>query len=948
MPGKLFLTQFGCQDPTAQLFDAILESDTAPADILYLCPSPRKLRDVQLRFFNQLARPAVVPPNFTTPSQLARELHERYGSGRRFPTELKPLLLRRLLSPIRRRPLADSLLSPDAVGKPLTPTLGHASAVATFIRDVKSYVSPSELPSLKSKLTELLAGFATPCRRALEALEVMQRYNELLQAKGWVDSEDILAAAPELVRTHLRPRLLVLDSFVAPNRLEQELLLALIEKADTTLAMGYHGPGDEYRIAAGFCDQLRQQAGLAAFELPSGPPASDQRLVAFPTLEEEIAGICRSIRDRGQTINLAETVVTLPSLTDCAPVVHRVFEQYGIPVTLYPETSLASSPPVIAIIELLTALDTGYERIATTAAFSSPYLPGLLRPPGEKDSTNRDRAAAMLNHYSRRGGIIKDRLNWWHIAERVAAAEDRQLADVETALLRDLQARVRQAIGLTEKLLEPADTAGNQAKRLKQFLEATDFCGNLISETDNELLVDRKTVYDLLDSITALDAEFGERPEPREEFIRALRSLLTSCKRQPDPVARGVIVTTIAETLGLYPSHLYIAGLTENNLHSSPAADSILPDSTRRALGMPDYEWHRDYQRFHLCRTLASAQETPFLSFHDSADGKPVLPTPFLAVEVTKPAFSGVAYSPAEIQIARGEQTGKHFADRTQPVDFSNDSTVKAELAQRFGRDRPLSVTSLENYRRCPYQFYFEHVLGLDTPPEPTYDVDAQQWGRVVHCVLEKLYEHGSVPLNAIEQRATAILEDVLRETNLPQFWQQVTRRVFANILPGFVECEATLRRDGFVPVRSESSVSGHITPDIMVRGRLDRLDASEKAVRILDYKTGSTNKFSPKAVVEKRTQVQLPLYAKLVHDKESNRVVDNMGIYSLRDLRIVWFAGNDYTVDQLIQAAVANTVEIVAGIRSGRFPAVPSEDDPCRHCTLGHTCGRQEPKKTD
>jgi RecB family exonuclease len=948
LPGKLLLAPFGCSDATERLLGMALATGTEPRDILYLCPSPRKLRDVQLRFFRKLAQPAVVPPRFVTLSQLAADLHERYGSAREFPADIKPLLLRRLMSPVRRRPPSGEFLSPTEAGEPLSPSLGHASAVATFIRDIKSYVPTADRAGLAARLTGLLEGFETPRRRALDALEVMRKYDELLGQKGWADREDILAWAAGCATQHLEPRLLVLDSFVSPNRLEQNLLLALSEAAGTTLALGFSGPGDEYRVAAVFCDLFRDRPGFAVEELTANRPEPAARLVAFPTLEDEVAGICRSICDRGAAINLVETVVTFPDLSDYAPVVRRVFEQYNLPVTVYPETNLAASPPVMAVLELLTALDSGYERTATAAALGSPYLPGLLRLPGEKDATGRDRAAAALNHYSRRGRIIKDRLNWRNIAERVAAAEDRSLDEAESAFVADLQRRVRQAIGLTEKLLEPADTAGNQSRRLKQFLEAADFCRNCEPGDGDELTEDRSTVYDLLDAIAAFDDEFGARPEPRSDFIRTLRSLITRSARTPEPTARGITVMSLAETLGIVPKHLYIGGLTERSLPGAYSGDPILPDSARRQLGMPDIDWRRDWQKFHFRRTLESSPDAPFLSFHDSDNGKPVLPTPFLVAEHAKPRDSGTSHSPSEAQLAGGERSGRLFAERTQVVDFAGDHEVVKELSRRFGPARALSVTSIERYRRCPYQFYLEYVLGLETPPEPTYDIDAQQWGLVVHRVLEKLYEHGSVPLATVEAKATAILEDALREANLPAFWQQVTRRVFANLLPGFVELEAELREDGFEPIASESSVAGAISKDIVVRGRLDRVDASAKAVHILDYKTGSTAGFRAKAVVEDRTHVQLPLYAKLIRDGKEHRNVENMGVYSLRDLRVIWFAGKDYSVDQLIQAAVENTVEVVAGIRSGRFPAEPADDSACRYCTLGHTCGQVEKKDSE
>jgi inactivated superfamily I helicase len=276
-------------------------------------------------------------------------------------------------------------------------------------------------------------------------------------------------------------------------------------------------------------------------------------------------------------------------------------------------------------------LDTGYERIATAAALGSPYLPGLLKLKTENDSENRDRAAVALNHYSRRARIIKGRVNWNNIAARLEAAEDR-LEETELEFVKDLQRRIRQATGLVEKMLEPADTIGNQARRLKQFLEAVDYCRNLGADEPgtDELLEDRGALYDILDALSGFEADFGARKESRTQFIKTLAYLIRLAGRAPEPAPAGVIVMDMTETLGLAPKHLYFGGLTETNLPGAYSGDPILPDRVRRELGMPDIDWHRDWQRFNFRRTLSASPNTPFLSFYDSDEGRPVLPSPFL------------------------------------------------------------------------------------------------------------------------------------------------------------------------------------------------------------------------------------------------------------------------------------------------------------------------------
>ena len=943
---KLFLAPFGAHDAGERLLRAALDTGVAPADILYLCPSPRKQRLVQVQFFRLANRPAIVPPQFKTLSQVARDLHEQFGTARRFTSELKPLLLQRLLS-VDRQPPAAHVSS--GLRTSSFPTIGYARAVGDFITEVKRYVFRSEQAGLKGRFRELLAAYEKPLARALEALDALEKYDRELASRNWADDEDIMSeAALQVGRNRTCPRVLVLDSFVAPNRLETDLISALIGQADTTIALGYAGDPDDkdYVLASRFIELIQTRGGFTTERIPAPTAPPGPQLFAFPTIEDEVAGICRDILSRGVCISLADTVVAFPQLADYAAMVKRVFEQYEIPVTVYPSSDLAASPPVLAVLELLRALDSGYERIPTAAALGSPFLPGLLKLKDEKDSDNRGRAAVALNHYSRRARIIKGRVNWNNIAARLEAAEDR-LEDTELEFIQDLQKRVRQATGLVEKILEPADTIGNQARRLKQFLEAVDYCQDLSREEPgtDELLEDRSALYNILDDLTDFEADFGARKESRAQFIKTLVYLIRLAGRTPEPAPTGVVVMDMTETLGLAPKHLYFGGLTEVNLPGAYSGDPILPDRVRRELGMPDIDWHRDWQRFNFCRTMFASPNTPFLSFYDSDEGRPVLPSPFLVIAPLKPEPTDIIYSKAEEQTARGKAAGIRFADTRHPVDFGRDPDVLKALAARFGPERPISVTRLEAYRTCPYLFYLENILGLETPEEPRYDIDARQWGLVVHRVMEKLYAGGSLPVEQVHYAAMKALDATLAEVELPVFWQEVTRRVFANLLPDLVRCETELREGGFHPQKTELSLHGNLAKDIAVRGRFDRVDANAVSFRVLDYKTGRPGNFTPKAVID-GTHVQLPLYAWLYQQGKPGLAIDNFGVYALREPEVIWFARRKYTVDELVKAALENAVAIVKSIRKGEFPALPADDRVCEYCNLGHTCGFAETAK--
>lgn len=923
---RLFLAPFGTRDATNRLLTEALARFPGPdyRGILYLAPNPRKLRDTELRFARLCGRDGFIPPEFLTPGQFARRLYEVHGRARPLPAELRPLLVHRLL--------------PAATPRR---TVGYARAVADFIAEIKTWVRPADRPGLRARFEQELAGFERPLARALEALEVLVRYDAELAARNRVDPEDLLATAPTLAALQ-PPRLLILDGFAAPEPPEADLLAALIERAETVLVAAHAAPpeqraDEDYAFADRFVRFITGLGGFKTTRLPAPTLPAPDGLFAFPDPEAEIAGICRHLRARP---DLGDTVVALPDLGARAPMVRRLFRQYRVPATLYPETRLDASPPVVAVLDLLEAVAHDFERLPFAAALSSPWLAGLLRLPADTDDTGRDRAAAAVNNLSRRAGIIKGRNNWRRLARRLAAAESR-LPDEDAALALDLETRVRRAIGLADKMLEPADTVGRQAARLKAFLEAIKYGSGFGPEAPGipPLIEDRGAFYDVLDGLVEFEADFGAEPEPRAAFIRALEYLVGLCGRAADPPPAGVLVVGLAETTGLHPSHVVVGGLTESNLPGRRSADPILPERLRRALGMPDLDHHRDWQRYNLRRTVESGADAPFLCFHDSDGDKPVLPTPLLEIPTRALPPPAALFSGIEAQLAAGARAGRTFADRDNTVDFSGDKRARAALARRYGPDRPFSVTGLEFYRACPYRYYVERVLGLESADEPQYEIDARQWGSVIHDALSRLYAQGPVAIPQLEQAARRALDDALKEAALPRFWAETARRVFTNILPRFLAIEQELRDAGWRPEQVELSLSGPVAKGLTVRGRVDRVDAGPGGQVIFDYKTGAKT-VHPREVLEERTHLQLPLYARLL-EAETGRPVTNAAIYSLRKDKPGWLADDRFPLPELIAAAVETAVETAVAIRDGRFPAEPA-GDACRYCELAWLCGQQ------
>lgn len=920
---RIYLSPFRCADVTRRLFTAALAEVPGPdfGNITYLVPNQRKRRSAEYEFAAQCGHAAIVPPLFATPAQLASRLFHTFGDGRPLSASLRPLLIRRLIA---------------RAGTP--PTLGYAHSLAEFIADIKTWVPFERRAALPAIFEQQLAGHPKPLRRALDALQLLADYDDTLRHHGRVDDEDIATVAPKLVASGESPRVLILDGFADPNPLESALIAALVAAAHTVIASCWADDpkDDDYALAQRFRAFLEDLGGFTTERLDCGPAPTPKGLYVFPDRETQIEGIARHLRAQP---DLNDTVLALPDLDTCAPLVRRLFEQYGVPATLYPDTVLGTSPPVVAVLELLRALETGFERLPFAAALSSDWLPGLLRLSDDSNDDARRHTAAAVNSISRRAGIIKGSANWRNIAKLLRTVENR-LSPTEAELASGVQRRISEALCVLSSLPSAPASLGEQAGRLKQVLGRIDFGRREttgLGEADS-MLEDRGALYDALDDLVAFDSDFGAVAEPRRTFVHAIEYLVGLKRRQAEPAPAGVLVVGLSEMLNLHPRRLVVGSLTETNLPGSYLTDPILPDRLRRQLGIPDIERHRERQRFHLRATIEGSLTPPLLCAFESDGGNPVLPTPFLQLDALRPPEPRFCCAPIEEQLDTGTRIGIPFAERDFRVNLETDHAILADLAARFGPNRAVWVTAIEVFRACPFRFYLERVLEVGSPPKPQFKIDSLQWGTVIHDALGRLYARGPVPLAKLKPRARAALRAVVHEAGLPVFWAETARRVFDNILPGFEAIETELRSIGWQPSKTELSLEGAIGKDTRIAGRLDRLDEGPDGLRVLDYKTGNAH-VSFRDVIENRTHVQLPLYAKLVAD-QTGQAVDNVGIYSLREGRIHWLASNDHPIEELVEAALTTTAEVMADIRSGRFAAKPADEQTCHTCDYAYLCG--------
>jgi RecB family exonuclease len=114
---------------------------------------------------------------------------------------------------------------------------------------------------------------------------------------------------------------------------------------------------------------------------------------------------------------------------------------------------------------------------------------------------------------------------------------------------------------------------------------------------------------------------------------------------------------------------------------------------------------------------------------------------------------------------------------------------------------------------------------------------------------------------------------------------------------------------------------------DVVLKGRIDRIDRFEDGIEIIDYKTGS-----PKTELSKEDKEQLFLYQLAARDV-LDLVPKKLTYHYLTDNSRVSFLGTD---DQLLDLQ-ESIVERVQTIRSSVFD--PSPGFHCRFCDFSDIC---------
>ena len=324
-----------------------------------------------------------------------------------------------------------------------------------------------------------------------------------------------------------------------------------------------------------------------------------------------------------------------------------------------------------------------------------------------------------------------------------------------------------------------------------------------------------------------------------------------------------------------------IVGMNDENVPSSEVGHQFLPNRLCEKLGIMDN--NRRFARDVYALTVITSIREQYLLIASRVDEKkdPLKPSRLMFTEdETTSAERAYAFFSYEGK----PDTGFWLYDQ---------SLTKERQHFRIPRPQPcppitqLTVTRFREYLKCPYRFYLNCVLRLDTVTSDWTEMSGGTFGDLAHDVLES-FANSSVRDSTSEDDIRTFFMVMLDEetkkryagSRLPALRIQIEQ--LRHRLKKFALIQAKQRNEGWLIASTEELLEHELIVDgqpFVIRGKIDRVDRHEHTnkIAVWDYKTSDSGKKAREAHYKSRKWIdlQLPLYRHLVKEVEAIKDAD-------------------------------------------------------------------------
>lgn len=301
---------------------------------------------------------------------------------------------------------------------------------------------------------------------------------------------------------------------------------------------------------------------------------------------------------------------------------------------------------------------------------------------------------------------------------------------------------------------------------------------------------------------------------------------------------KGINLLTAHGSKGLEFEYVILAGCNSSfwEKKRKPGGGYKLPDTmfSSQPAARDDEELRR---LFYVA--LTRAEQHLYISYSKfKNDGKELEPSMFIA------EIQDQHQLPTEKVILDREVLSEFTALHFGAAEAPEIEKIEEEFIDRILDKFVMNVTALNNYLKCPLEFYFKNLIRIPSPKN-----EATEFGSAVHYALEKLFrkmQEAGKDQFAPKEEFIADFEWYMHRHRESFTQEQFDRRLEygQEVLSNYYDKNINSFNK---IVAIERNIRNVVVKNVPLKGKLDKLEFDGKAVNVVDYKTGDPDKAIPK-----------------------------------------------------------------------------------------------------
>ncbi len=536
----------------------------------------------------------------------------------------------------------------------------------------------------------------------------------------------------------------------------------------------------------------------APLESHAGISKSGVELREFASEDNELMWVAKNIGEKiEQGVEHSEVAVLYRNNAD-AELVSNALEREGIPHRIESNQNVLADPDIRKLLIVLYAVT---EYGSATRLVPAMHLSFLGLSP-----TN---AYRILRHARR------ERLSVFDILS-------------SKGLLKDAHTNVIEALEFMGKLKDLADKSQKESVPVffNTLVRESGFLTYVLnSKRAGELVEKLRGLVTLITELSVRDPDYTAAA--LVEHLQLLEEYNIPIKKSGSGGSGGAVrLMTAHKSKGLEFDYVYIIGMKDKRWGNKRSMDSFkLP-----GLGITAGDNDDERRLFYVALTRARVGVSMSYS-NQSASGTVQLPSIFLD-ELADERYSTVTTSEFEQSIDSAE----YFKALNPPESLVQDKEFLNGLFIDFG----LSVTALNNYLTCPWQYFYRNLVRIPEPPSKHL-----AFGNAVHGALQYHFEHSNSKKQSSKAKLLKEFERVLGKQPLTSTEFKEGLKRGEEVLTAWLEHykgKLNMNTKSELDLKVHLPIESNELPHVLLRGKLDKLElgnSENEGVVVVDYKTG-------------------------------------------------------------------------------------------------------------